>query len=129
MEKPTRILLVDDEEMILELLKSYFERKGYDVVTAVSGNTAFEAIKSDPSIKLIVSDIRMDDGTGVDLLNNVQSLPEPRPPLIFVSGFSEITEKDALAKGAEAYFVKPIDRKSLFAKVEECLARVSEKSA
>ncbi len=126
MDNKTRILIVDDEELIVELLQDYFEDKNFDVVTAFSGNTAFQILKNDSSTKMVVSDIRMGDGTGVDLLNQMQGLGKSKPPLVFVSGFSEITEEEAIEKGAVAYLHKPIDRKELLEVVKKNIADHSD---
>ncbi len=73
MDTKTRILVVDDEELIVELLESYLERKGFEIFTASSGFKAFAILKENPQIDLVISDIRMADGTGVELLEKINS--------------------------------------------------------
>ena len=72
MSNRARILIVDDERSIRELLEIFLRKEGYDVQTAQSVPAGLELIKS-TEFDLIVSDIRMPDMSGIDLLRHVRS--------------------------------------------------------
>src|SRR4030095_1662054 len=72
MPTAARILIVDDERSIRELLEIFLRKEGYEVQTASSVSNALSVIKS-TEFDLIVSDIRMPDMTGVDFLRTVRT--------------------------------------------------------
>ena len=110
--KGRNILVVDDEPDLLDILKDELEYHGAVVTLASSGNQAFEHIKK-THFDMVISDVRMPDGDGVDLLLRVRALDPRLPIVIFVTGFSEIGETDLIAKGAFKLLRKPIDWEEL----------------
>ncbi len=115
------ILVVDDEEMIRENVGKFLERRGFHVLMAEDGTSAFECLGRD-KVDLVVSDVRMPNGDGIELIKNINDKLNGKPPVIFVTGFSSKTEREFLAMGAKAIFSKPLDRKVLLAKIESVLA-------
>ena len=107
MAKPPRILIVDDEEDLLEMLKFEFEFQGFNVILSTGGDAAFATFQKEP-VDVILSDIRMPNGDGISFLKKMKEFA-PEIPFFFMSGYSEISEDDAIALGAKAYFVKPFD--------------------
>jgi CheY-like chemotaxis protein len=100
------ILVVDDEVDLREIVASEFDFMGAKVEQA--GNiTAADAILKQKNIDLIISDIRMPGGTGVDLLKTVKARNILNPPVILITGFADITPEEAYAEGAEALLNKP----------------------
>src|SRR5204863_9137740 len=79
------VLIVDNEPSNREILRLLLDYSGYDVLMAVSGNSALElARRARPHV--IISDLHMSDGDGFDLIENVRRNPELRDtPVIFVS--------------------------------------------
>lgn len=120
MAKTPTILIVDDEEDLLEMLKFEFEFQGFNVNLATGGDQAFLHFKEN-DIDVVLSDIRMPSGDGISLLKHILEV-SPKTPFFFMSGYSEISEEDALKKGAAAYFVKPFDLPAI---VERIKASVS----
>ena len=106
------ILVVDDEQELRDLVCEYLEKKGFQTSRASSGNSAIEVMK-EAKVDVIISDVRMADGTGVELLSYVKS-NKSEIPFFFMTGFSEISEERLLSNGASALFVKPIDRKQIY---------------
>lgn len=106
-EKPV-ILLVDDEPDLLEILAMELEYSGFDIVPASNGRDAYAKLDDNP-VSIILSDIRMADGDGIELLDRVISRGANPPPLIFMTGFADITEEEAYARGASGFFHKPVD--------------------
>lgn len=100
------VLVVDDEVDLREIVASELDFMGAKVDQA--GNiTAADAILKQKKIDLIISDIRMPGGTGVDLLKTVKARNILNPPVILITGFADITSEEAYAEGAEALLNKP----------------------
>jgi CheY-like chemotaxis protein len=113
LEEKKTILIVDDEKDLCEILAAFFERKGFFALTAGNGIEALKIVKVN-KIDIIVSDIRMPKGNGVELLVEVRKLNSSLPVILFITGFTDITVEDAFDKGAEAVFAKPFQFKDLF---------------
>lgn len=110
--KGVRILVVDDEPLVLDTIKEHLELEGVVVNTAISGNEALKML-ADKTYNLILSDIRMPNGSGTELLKNVLSSSHQAPPLILMSSFGDITDKKARALGARGMFLKPDSMENL----------------
>ncbi len=106
------ILVVDDEPDLAELLAFEFELLGANVKNAANGREAFEWIKKNP-VDVVISDIRMPGGDGVELLDNLKQMNQHKPVLIFMTGFADLALEDAYDKGAAAMFGKPFNRNEL----------------
>lgn len=82
-----KILIVDDELEILELISSFFEESGWQTQTAASGKIALEAIKNfEPSV--IISDINMPDMDGLELLEHLFATNN-LTPVVLLTGFRD----------------------------------------
>ncbi|MBI5241152.1 MAG: response regulator [Elusimicrobia bacterium] len=103
-----RILIVEDEPSLLELLSLYFTTKlGWEVVTAGSGAAAFEAFQSGP-FHMLLADV--DLGRAPDGIEVARQLREQEPPLkvVIMSGEPK-NEARARAAGLETFLAKPFD--------------------
>ncbi len=100
------LLVVDDEVDLRDIVASELEFMGAKVFQAENIATA-QKVLSQNKIDLIVSDIRMPGGTGIDLLDSVKARDAINPPVILITGFADITVEDAYNKGAEALVNKP----------------------
>jgi CheY-like chemotaxis protein len=81
MERPRHILLVDDDALILEVLKTHFEHEGYRVSLADNCREAMEKLRLIEPVDLVVLDYLMPEGLGTDLLESIaedRSLQRPR---------------------------------------------------
>lgn len=125
MNTAKKILVVDDEIDLVDALSFDFKRKGFDVYCAYNGKEAFEIVEKQ-KIDLIISDIRMPGGDGIELLQKVKKIPNP-PKLIFSTGFSEIGMDEAFDLGAEDVVAKPFERKELHSKIELALKDFQKK--
>jgi len=100
-----KILIVDDEKSICDLLEIVFKRDGYQVRTASSGHAALHLLSKEP-VDLIISDIKMPGLTGLELLKEVRLLM-PDAVFIFMTAFaSTSTAIQALRLGANNYIIK-----------------------
>lgn len=114
-----KILVVDDDEMILKVIQHQLEAEGYKIITAKDGMMAFEIIKKD-DIDLIISDIMMPDMSGLTMLSLLKRFYYSKVPVIFISSLDQgnlITQ--SLGLGVEDYLVKPLNFKELLARVKK----------
>ena len=110
-EKGTeRILLVDDEEMIINIEKEILERFGYTVTAYTSSSEALESFIATPdSFDLIITDNSMPKITGVQLAEKVVAI-KPDIPVIICSGLNlNLDEDRKKALGIKGVMIKPID--------------------
>lgn len=108
-----RILIIDDEEIIVRSLSKLLEKKGYEVYSTKSGADAL-ILSEEEDFDLIISDIRMPGKNGVDLCRELQTnlahTNKKKIPIIFITGFAdESLEKQAQTLAPVAYIHKPFD--------------------
>ncbi|HET9236840.1 MAG TPA: response regulator [Oligoflexus sp.] len=107
-ENPISVLVVDDEPVLRELVAFILIDKGFQVLEAESGDAAFQLIcKND--FDVVVSDVRMPNGSGVELLTRISSMTKRKPMVFLVSGYSEISLEEARRLGARDLLNKPVD--------------------
>lgn len=104
--KGKTLLVVDDEVDLRDIVSSELEFMGARVFQA-ENILAAQQVLNQEKVDLIVSDIRMPGGTGIDLLDYVKGRSVNMPPVILITGFADITTEDAFHKGAEALLNKP----------------------
>ena len=101
------ILIVDDEEDILELLSVILHDEGLRVLAASNGVEAL-GILAEEKIDLVISDVRMPQMNGIELLTELKN-KGPHPPVVFISGYSDISEEEAYALGVARFIFKPFE--------------------
>ncbi|HET7062318.1 MAG TPA: ATP-binding protein [Nitrosospira sp.] len=119
-----RILVIDDEEDSLELMREILAKCGAVVMAASSAAEALEIVKNEkPSV--IISDIGMPDMDGYDFMREVRNLPDTqggKARAIAVTGFVRPEDRaDAVAAGYQMHFSKPVDPRQLVSAVGELL--------
>lgn len=124
-DKKAKIVIIDDEEEILKILKRVIEEKGYAVTTYASAVRALEQFKEDAP-DLVLADIKMPKMDGIQLLSKVKKI-NPSVPVVLFTAFANIENAVlAMQQGAFDYIRKPFETKSLFAVIERAL-KVSKK--
>lgn len=118
------LLVVDDEASLRGAIAFDFERRGYHVLLAASGNEA-KALLAHTTVDAIISDVQMPDGDGIELLRWVREQNHCIPVFIFITGYSSLSVEQAYALGADSLFVKPFDRKIL----SETVVRLTESAS
>ena len=113
-----KILVVDDERSMRELLAIVLRREGYDVVLAENGRAAVEVLERDP-IDLLISDIKMPDMSGVDVLRAAKQADQDVLAIMITAFASTETAVEAMRLGACDYLSKPFDVDLLKMKVRE----------
>jgi len=118
---PTRILIVDDEPNILATLAPLLRGRGYEVLTAMNGHTAIEAVDRDKP-DLIVLDLGLPDTDGVDLCRRIRA--SLNVPIVVLSARGAEGDKvRALDVGADDYVTKPFGAEELLARLRAALRR------
>lgn len=118
-----RILIVDDEKPICDLIDLNLSAAGYLCKSVQDGLTAIDLIEKE-SFDLILLDIMLPGADGFDIMEYIRPL---KVPVIFITAKSEIRDKvKGLKLGAEDYLVKPFDMLELQARVEVVLRRFSK---
>lgn len=112
MLKDKTLLVVDDEADLREIVSSELEYMGARVFQAENVAAAKVLIESE-AFDLVVSDIRMPGGTGIDLLNYIKAKSINVPPIILITGFADISAEAAFNQGAEALLSKPFKLEEL----------------
>ena len=118
--KTKTILIVDDEPNFKDALAFLLKMEGYRTITASSGHAALKILK-ERRVDVVVSDIRMPDGDGIELLHKLKENPTTAPILLLMTGYSALSAEDAYANGAEALFSKPIDTKAMIGVIKRLL--------
>jgi len=115
-----RILVVDDEAHVRSMIAATLERQGYEVTLASGGRHAMDAIEQQ-SFELILTDIVMQDGNGLALLERIHA-ESPSLPVIMVTAIHDISVAiDSMRRGAYDYVLKPFEREHLMATVQRAL--------
>lgn len=127
-KKNQKILVVDDESDILELLKYNLEKEGYEVKTALDGIKGVEIAKSFQP-ELILLDIMMPKQDGVETCRQLRDLPELQNSfIVFLTARSEeYSEVAAFDMGADDYITKPIKPRALMSRISAMFRRESKK--
>jgi CheY-like chemotaxis protein len=107
-----RILIVDDEVDLADVLAMDFEIEGFESSRATSVDEALNQIHQ-RAPDLILSDVRMPNKSGFDLLQAVRTDLKSQMSFMLMSGFSDLGSDDAFASGADAFVAKPYDRDTL----------------
>jgi len=123
-----RILLVDDEPMIMKLGQRMLERQGYEVETCGEGKSALEKIKEDPKrFDLVVTDMTMPGMRGDRLAEEIMAI-RPDIPVILSTGYSkQISNEKAREMGIRAFVMKPLTQHELANTVREVLDEQPQK--
>lgn len=119
-----KILIVDDDKDIVELLSIYAQNEGYEPVTAVSGKEAMTKLATNSDIALMILDIMMPAMSGIDVIKSVRK--ESDIPIIVVSAKTTDMDKiQGLITGADDYVAKPFNPLEVMARVKSLLRRAN----
>ena len=116
--RPARILVVDDERSMRELLAIVLRREGYEVLLAENGRSAVDMLEREP-VDLLISDIKMPDLSGVDVLRAAKKIDQDILGIMITAFASTDTAVEAMRLGACDYLSKPFDIDLLKMKVRE----------
>jgi len=126
-KKEIKILLVDDEQDILEIVGYNLAQEGYQIVTAVNGKEAVQKAKKELP-HLIIMDVMMPEMDGMEACEHIRKIPELSNVIVaFLTARSEdYSQVAGFEAGADDYIAKPIKPKVLVSKVKALLRRLKE---
>jgi two-component system response regulator PilR (NtrC family) len=116
--RPPRILVVDDERSMREMLQIVLRREGYEVLLAENGRAAIDLLEREP-VDILISDIKMPDLSGVDVLRAAKKIDQDILGIMITAFASTETAVEAMRLGACDYLSKPFDIDLLKMKVRE----------
>ena len=118
----TRILIVDDEEIVRESLSAWLEKDGYTLATAPDGETALERIRGERWSILLV-DLKMPGIDGLQVLEQARTL-QPEAASVIMTAYATVdTAVEAMKLGAYDYLVKPFDPEELSLMIQKIVAQ------
>ncbi|HEX7243955.1 MAG TPA: response regulator [Solirubrobacterales bacterium] len=119
----TRVLIADDSETILLLMRTRLEMEGYEVLSAADGVEVLEAMAAaDPPPDILLLDAMMPRKSGIDALRELRTHGLETPILIVSAHQDQMDAGAASDIEVSGYITKPIDFDALFARIEELTA-------
>lgn len=120
----TRVLIADDSETILLLLRTRLEMEGYEVITATDGVEVVEAMQraAEPKPEILLLDAMMPRKSGIDALRELRAAGVDTPVLIVSAHQDEMDAGAATDVEVSGYITKPIDFDQLFGRIAELTA-------
>jgi two-component system alkaline phosphatase synthesis response regulator PhoP len=120
-----RILVVDDERDVVELLKFLLEKDGYQVTTAFNGKEGLAAATAQKP-DLVLLDVMMPEMDGYTVQTQLLDNPDTRNiPIIILTAKGQLRDVFAMSANVKAYIEKPFDPKTLRAKIQESLKPIA----
>ncbi len=124
MNVQNKILIIDDEPKIVEVLKSYLEKEGYDIFQSYNGKEALELFEN-INPELVILDLMLPDISGEDICKIIRD--KSKTPIIMLTAkVAEDSVVGGLDIGADDYITKPFSPRQVVARVKALLRRASE---
>jgi DNA-binding response OmpR family regulator len=120
-----RVLLIEDEESIAEMLRGFFERAGYRLIHAASGEDGLARLSEQPP-KVVLLDLNLPGIDGVEVCRRIRATGSEVPVIMLTARDSEIDKVVGLELGADDYVTKPFSPRELLARVKAVLRRSEE---
>ena len=120
MPQPHTILLIDDEEDILAVLREYFEEKGYRVLTASTGEEGIEIARREP-LDMALVDLRLPGANGTQVVEEIRRMDADLPVVIITAYPSFESAVKAIRARVYDYVVKPFQMSYLGMVVEKAI--------
>ncbi len=120
-----KILIVDDEKEVREVIRIHLDVNGYNILEAENGEDAINILRSEDNmvnVGLILCDIRMPKVNGIECIDFLRQ-EAPSIPIVVVTGYPDTEMATQLMKkGVKDYLVKPVERQKLLETVEQLVA-------
>lgn len=120
------VLLIEDEESIADMLRVFFEREGYRLVHAPTGEDGLQRLADRPA-KVVLLDLNLPGMDGVEVCRRIRSLSDV-PVIMLTARDTEVDKVVGLEIGADDYVTKPFSPRELVARVKAVLRRAEEKA-
>jgi len=121
MDGKMRILLVDDEQKVINVIEAYLIKEGFEVLTASDGEEALDSFKNE-QLHLIILDLMLPKISGEEVCNKIRATSSV--PIIMLTAKTEEDNKiEGLAIGADDYITKPFSNRELVSRVKALIRR------
>lgn len=117
-----KILVVDDDKEIVQLLEIYVKNEGYEPIAAYDGKEAITKLNTNPDIALIILDVMMPEMDGIEVVKEVRK-DSQIPILILSAKTTDMDKIQGLITGADDYVTKPFNPLEVMARVKSLLRR------
>ncbi|MCM2281950.1 MAG: response regulator [Bdellovibrionaceae bacterium] len=107
-----KILVVDDERDLREIICDDLSVFGAVLFEAENGRSAFD-LHEKYQFDVIISDVRMPGGDGIEMLRRLKELPGPAPVILLITGFADLAPDEAAAYGVQGMLSKPFNLRDL----------------
>lgn len=123
-----KILIIDDDTFICEILKKQLSGQGYEVETAFSGKSGMKAVR-DENFDLVLCDFRLPDSDGLELLQKIKAISKSTV-VIIITAYADVRQAVKLMKmGADDYITKPLQQEEILSLVKNKLNKETETKA
>ncbi len=123
---PTKVLVVDDEPAMRQVLEIAFRRHGFEVVGAPGAKPALEALQQNPQpFPLVITDLMMPDGTGLDVLAAAKSRSAATEVIVMTAHSTVDNALEAMKKGAYDFVTKPFSPAEMLALSQKALEKTT----
>lgn len=120
--KQPKILIVDDEDIILNTLTADLTDHGYNVLSASSGERGLIKLNRE-NVNLVITDLSLEGMNGIEMLNQTKKI-NPHIAVIILTGYGSMdTAVEALRLGADDYLLKPCNLEELLFRISSCLQK------
>ena len=117
-----KIMVVDDDQIVLEVIRSNLELNDLEVLTATDPNDALDKMNGN-EFDLALVDLMLNGNSGLDLMENLHRV-DPELPIIILTGYGTINGAvEAMKKGACSYLTKPFDFDELLLQIKNCIEK------
>ena len=103
---PKKVLVVEDEVLLREILREDLESNDWKVLEAGDGEAALQTLKTQ-KVDVILSDVKMPKKSGIEMLRDLSRTGRPFPPVVLATAFADLNEEEAGRLGAHAVLTKP----------------------
>ena len=117
-----KILVVDDDKEIAQLLEIYIKNEGYEPISAYNGREALTKLNTNPDIALMILDIMMPEMDGIEVIKEVRK-DSQLPILVLSAKTGDMDKIQGLITGADDYVTKPFNPLEIMARVKSLLRR------
>ncbi|MCQ9210795.1 response regulator transcription factor [Granulicatella seriolae] len=118
-----KVLVVDDDREIVELLTIYLKNEGYEIVKAYDGKQALEKVRQYEDIGLIILDIMMPRLDGISVVHEIRKENQQLPILMLSAKSTDMDKIQGLTTGADDYVTKPFNPLEIVARVKSLIRR------
>lgn len=124
-----KVLIVDDDREIVDLLSIYCKNEGYEPVKAYDGVEAFRKLEEFPDIRLIILDIMMPKKDGISVVRELREGNNLIPILMLSAKSTDMDKIQGLTTGADDYVSKPFNPLEVMARIKSLLRRTAVKES